>query len=577
MHKTELKRLMAYLGLSRAYLFFGVITALVSVALGQLSPLLIGQSLDALSRDNGRFIRLLTTLAYLFALNSAFAWVSNHCFNAVGYRAVEALRNACYEKFQTLPLSQIDSRPHGDLVSRFAQDAETLGEGIVQALPKLFTGIFTIVLVLAYMLSLNFGVALVIILMTPLSVLVARGITLKSKKLFREQADALGTLNAFLNERISNQTLISIFNAEEENRKSFQTANESYGKKAYIAQLYGSLVNPVARFVNHCVYIAAGVAGGIVCMHGGLSVGGVSAFLAYTNQYTKPFNEISAVITQIQSASAALKRIFAFLDLRDEAPDQPEACSLSTCLGQISFQDVYFSYFKGKEIIKGLSLKVEPGQKIAVVGPTGAGKTTFVNLLMRFYEIDSGFILLDGNDISFLNRSSLRNMFAMVLQDSWLFTGTIYDNIAFGKTGATEEEVILAAKEACAWPFISRLPMGFYTVVDEKSSLSQGEKQLISIARVLLANPPLLILDEATSSIDTRTEQSINLAFDRMMEGRSSIVIAHRLSTIRTADLILYLNDGKVAESGTHAQLLKQNGLYAAMYFSQFDREQADE
>ncbi|NLJ65561.1 MAG: ABC transporter ATP-binding protein [Christensenellaceae bacterium] len=574
--RRNLMRLMGFTKNAKLSLIVLVFSGIAGSVCSLLAPVFIGKAIDSLALYNVDFPRLyhfLKILAALYISSAFFEWLLMQSANNVGYRTAEALRQAGYEKLHMLPISDIDRSSRGDFTSRIIIDTQNVSQGLIQGLPKMVQGVSAIIGTMISMAIISLPVALTVALLTPLSVLVARKITLSSHEHYVMQAEAQGEFSGFITERISNRDIISAFYAHEGNIKSFDKYNETLTSKTYTAQLYGALVNPSTRFVNHIVYVSVGLVGSLLSLAGLISIGQVSSLLFYTNQYTKPFNEISGVIHQLQSAYAAVGRVFALLDRENEKADYENPPEYISAIGNVDFQDVQFSYEKSKPLIRDFSLCVKPGEKIAIVGETGAGKTTIVNLLMRFYDIDSGDIKIDGNSIYRIKRSQLREMFAMVLQDSWLFTGSVRENIAFGKPDATMEEIISAAKRAHAHGFISRLPNGYDTQISEEMGLSAGEMQLLCIARVLINNPPILILDEATSSVDTRTEMLVNRAFDDMMKGRTSFVIAHRLSTIRSADRILVMQDGAIAEQGNHDSLIKQKGIYFDMYNSQFLQE----
>ncbi len=574
--KVRLLRLLRLTKFAKLAFAAAALSAAGSSVLTLVSPLIVGGAVDCMagaSVDFSGLVHYVKLLFVLYIVNALLQWGLMQAANHIGYRTAETLRKAGYAKLHTLPVKAIDTRPAGDYMALMMHDAEAVSTGLIQGVPKLMTGAAAIVGTLICMLSISLWATLTVVLLTPLSYLVARRITLASHTLFIRQADTQGELTGFVSERTENHALISFFSAEESSLKAFEARNETLYRHSFKAQLYGALVNPVTRFVNHLVYVAVGLVGGLMAVRGALSIGQIAALLSYANQYTKPFNEISAVIHQLQAADAALQRLFKLLDTADETPDAEGALSPKTAVGDVRFQNISFRYQEDRPLIENFSLSVRPGQKMAIVGPTGAGKTTLVNLLMRFYDADLGDILIDGIPVRMMKRAALRGLFAMVLQDSWLFSGTVRENIAFGKPDATEEEVVSAAKRAHAHGFIMRLPNGYDTVIGEHSQLSGGQTQLISIARVLLCDPPLMILDEATSSVDTRTELYVNRAFDDMMRSRTAFVIAHRLSTIRSADLILVLRDGHIAETGTHETLLKQRGFYYEMYMSQFDEE----
>ncbi len=574
--RRQLVRLLGFTKNAKLSLVVLVISGIAGSVCSLLAPVFIGKAIDSLALFNVDFPQLFNNIKILTALyisSAFFEWLLMQSANNVGYRTAEALRQAGYEKLHTLPISSIDRGSRGDFTSRIIIDTQNVSQGLIQGLPKMVQGVSAIVGTMISMAIISLPVALTVALLTPLSVLVARKITLSSHEHYVMQAEAQGDFSGFITERISNRDIISAFYAHEGNIKSFNKYNETLTSKTYTAQLYGALVNPSTRFVNHIVYVSVGLVGSLLSLAGLISIGQVSSLLFYTNQYTKPFNEISGVIHQLQSAYAAVGRVFALLDRQNEKEDYESPPEYISSIGNVDFQNVQFSYEKSKPLIREFSLKVKPGEKIAIVGETGAGKTTIVNLLMRFYDIDSGDLKIDGNSIYRLKRSQLRSMFAMVLQDSWLFSGTVRDNIAFGKPDATMEEIISAAKRAHAHGFISRLPNGYDTLLSGEMGLSGGQMQLLCIARVLINNPPILILDEATSSVDTRTEMLVNRAFDDMMKGRTSFIIAHRLSTIRSADRILVMKDGSIAEQGNHDSLIKQKGIYYDMYNSQFIQE----
>ncbi len=566
-------RLAPYLRLSRLFLVGSVFSAILTVALSLIAPRLIGRGVDALIEGQVDFDLILSTCALLLAvyLTSALCqWVLSYCNNTVSYRTVKALREDAFRMVHAVPLKTIDGMPHGDIVARITADAEAVGDGLLQGLSQFITGAATIIGTLIFLLGINGWIALVVLLLTPLSILVARQITARSHHLFKAQSVAQGELSGFVSEMVGNQKLVAAFSHEDAAVQDFDQINQRLHKAGYRAQLYGALVNPVTRFVNNIVYVAVGVVGGLIALGGGLSVGAISACLSYASSYTKPFNEISGVMTQLQTAYASLARIFALLDAEKESVDRPSALTLYSAEGNICFNDVQFGYVPEKPLIEHMQLTVRSKQKIAIVGPTGAGKTTLVNLLMRFYDVNAGDITIDGVSIYAMSRDGLRSLFGMVLQESWLMQGTVHDNIAYGRPDASREAVTAAAKAAHAHGFIKRLPKGYDTIIGEHAGLSEGQKQLMCIARVMLADPPMLILDEATSAIDTRTEVRIAKAFDEMMVGRTSFIVAHRLSTIQSADVILVMRDGHIVEQGNHDALLRQNGFYAHLYNSQF-------
>lgn len=569
------KRILSFTKPYRGYLLGALLCAVATVCLTLLGPVLVGDAIDfiiAQGQVNFESVgKILLGLLLTIAGTALLQWLMTLCTNAVSYYTVRDLRQALFQKLNAVPLRYIDAHPHGDLISRVINDIDAVGDGLLQGITQLFSGLITIIGTLAFMLVINYKIAVVVVLVTPLSLFVAAFIARLSAKMFKEQQQTQGEIGSFIEEIIGGQKVVKAFSREEINQEIFDEINGRLyvcGKKAQFAS---SLANPSTRFVNGIVYAAVGVIGAISAVMGGLSVGQISVFLTYANQYTKPFNEVTGVITQLQTAMAGARRVFQVLDEPAERPDGPDAKTLTHCRGAVEIEHVDFSYTPQRRLIQDFNLKVKPGQRVAIVGPTGCGKTTLINLLMRFYDVDSGVIRIDGTDTQKITRRSLRSMYGMVLQESWLYSASIRDNIAYGREDATDEEIINAAKSAYAHGFITRLPNGYDTIVTEDgSNLSQGQRQLLCIARVMLCDPPMLILDEATSSIDTLTEQRVQKAFQKMMEGRTSFVVAHRLSTIKEADVILVMNDGNIIEQGTHEQLLKQNGFYAKLYNSQF-------
>lgn len=569
------KRILSFTKPYRGYLLGALLCAVATVCLTLLGPVLVGDAIDFIIAqgqvDFESVGKILLGLLLTIAGTALFQWLMTLCTNAVSYYTVRDLRQALFQKLNAVPLRYIDAHPHGDLISRVINDIDAVGDGLLQGITQLFSGLITIIGTLAFMLVINYKIAVVVVLVTPLSLFVAAFIARLSAKMFKEQQQTQGEIGSFIEEIIGGQKVVKAFSREEINQEIFDEINGRLyvcGKKAQFAS---SLANPSTRFVNGIVYAAVGVIGAISAVMGGLSVGQISVFLTYANQYTKPFNEVTGVVTQLQTAMAGARRVFQVLDEPAERPDDPDAKTLTYCRGSVEIEHVDFSYTPQRRLIQDFNLKVKPGQRVAIVGPTGCGKTTIINLLMRFYDVDSGIIRIDGTDTQKITRRSLRSMYGMVLQESWLYSASIRDNIAYGREDATDEEIINAAKSAYAHGFITRLPNGYDTIVTEDgSNLSQGQRQLLCIARVMLCDPPMLILDEATSSIDTLTEQRVQKAFQKMMEGRTSFVVAHRLSTIKEADVILVMNDGNIIEQGTHEQLLKQNGFYAKLYNSQF-------
>lgn len=575
MKGNTLSRMLKYIGRYRFFLLLSVICALLNGASSLLGPLLIGMSIDHMAGTGavefGRLIELLIILALVYAGSSLFGWLLAYLTNRIVYQTVKDMRGQLFQKLNTLPLKFYDATPTGDTISRFANDMDAISDGMQQGISTLLTGIVIILGSIGFMLYINPLMALVVLLSAPGSYFVARFITGRSQQMFREQAKSLGELNGYVEEIVGGQKVVKAFGYEERSFERFRSINDDLHRSGVKAQFYSSLTNPSTRLVNNITYTAIGIIGSVAAILGIITVGGISSFLIYSNLFARPFNEITGVLAQIQAAVASAQRIFHVLDLPPEKPDAEDALNMEHSMGNIAFKSVYFSYDAKRPLIENFNLEVRQGDRIAIVGRTGAGKTTLVNLLMRFYETDRGSISVDGANIKNITRDSLRRSFGMVLQDTWLFSGSIRDNIAYGRPGATDEEVVAAARAANAHSFIKRLPDGYDTLIaDTGENLSQGQKQLLTIARVMLVDPPMLILDEATSSIDTRTEIHIQKAFLKMVEGRTSFVIAHRLSTIREADLILVMENGNVAESGTHEQLLKNNGPYAALYNSQF-------
>ena len=578
MNKTNGTLLRRVLRLVRPYRFFiaaSLLGAAISVAAQLLVPILCGDAIDAMIGmgrvDFALVAKACLAIAVSTAITAVAQWVLAACNNRIAFRVSQDLRTAAMEKLQRLPLSYLDSHPSGDLVSRIIADVDTFSDGLLMGFTQFFSGVLTIAGTLILMAVIHLGVTAVVVVLTPLSLFAAGFITRRTYRYFKTQSAIRGEQTALVEEMIQGQRVVQAFGYEEKSQAAFDEVNERLKTASIQAVFFSSLTNPVTRFVNSVVYAAVGLTGALLAMGGGISVGQLSVFLSYANQYAKPFNEISGVVTELQNAMACIQRIFDLLDEPDQIPDAPDAIKLVSD-GQVAIRDVAFSYTPDRPLLQNLSLDVRPGQRIAIVGPTGCGKTTLINLLMRFYDVDSGSISVAGHDIRTVTRSSLRRNYGMVLQDTWLRAGTIRENIAYGRPEASDEEIVAAAKAAHAHSFIRRLPQGYDTVIAEDGgSLSQGQKQLLSIARVMLCLPPMLILDEATSSIDTRTEVKIQAAFARMMEGRTSFIVAHRLSTIREADVILVMRDGRIIEQGSHQSLLAQKGFYATLYYSQFD------
>ena len=571
-----LKRILTFTKPYWLYLAGAVVSALLSVSMVLYAPILIGKGIDQIvAPGKVAFDQLLPILGELIAvalLGALFQWLMTLCTNMVTYKTVRDLRVCVFNKLEEIPLSKIDSRSHGDIISRIINDIDSISDGLLQGFSQLFTGIITIVITLGYMLAINFQVGLVVVVITPLSLFVASFIAKHSFSMFRRQSAIKGQLSGCIEELVGNQKVVKAFCYEERAQKEFDRINHELYDAGVKAQFYSSLTNPCTRFVNSVVYAAVALVGALSCIGGGFTVGALSSFLTYANQYTKPFNEISGVVTELQTALASAKRVFAVMDEPAETPDDPDAAHPSHAEGRVEIDHVSFSYHKEHPLIQDFNLKVQPGQRIALVGPTGCGKTTMINLLMRFYDTDEGEIRVDGVSSQKIARDALRSLYGMVLQDTWMFKGSVRDNIAYGKPDATDEEVVAAAKAAFAHSFIMRLPQGYDTILSEDGgNISQGQKQLLCIARAMLTKPSILILDEATSSIDTRTEVKIQKAFAEMMKGHTSFVVAHRLSTIREADVILVMKDGHIVEQGNHDQLLAQGGFYAKLYNSQFE------
>lgn len=574
--KGTLKKILFYVGRYKIHLFFSIILAAVSVAMTLYMPVLAGKAIDlVIGKGRVDFEGMMPNLigiGILALLTAAEQWIMNTLNNRITFRVVRDIRNAAIEKIQILPLSYIDSKSSGDTVSRIISDADQFADGLLMGFTQLFTGVVTILGTLGFMISINFRISLVVVILTPLSLFVARFIAKRTHSMFTMQAKTRGEQTAYIEEMTGNKKIVDAFSRNEKTLEEFDEINERYQKYSLKAIFFSSLTNPSTRFVNSMVYAAVGLTGAIAAVGGSITVGGLSCFLSYANQYTKPFNEISGVIAELQNALACAERLFELVEQEPQKPNAPDAAVLENVDGRVEMKNVAFSYSKDKELIKNLNLSVESGNRIAIVGPTGCGKTTLVNLLMRFYDVDEGKISVDGTDINAATRESLRKSYGMVLQDTWLKEGTVKENIAMGKPDATDEEIVAAAKAAHAHSFIKRLPKGYDTVIsDEASGLSQGQKQLLCITRVMLCLPPMLILDEATSSIDTRTEIRIQKAFSAMMQGRTSFIVAHRLSTIKNADVILVMKDGNIIEQGSHDELMKKEGFYCELYNSRMD------
>lgn len=570
-----LKRILQFSKPYTGYLVGALISAVVSISLTMYAPILIGKGVDLIiGKGNVDFqglVPILTMLAGVVVCSAVFQWLMTICTNRITYQTVRDLRIAVFDRLEKVPLKMIDGHSHGDLISRLINDIDSISDGLLQGFSQLFTGIVTILATLVFMVSINLSIAAVVVIITPLSLFVATFVAKKSFRLFREQSAVRGELSGYVEEMVGSQKTIQAFGYENRAEQEFREINARLYTSGVKSQFYSSVTNPSTRFVNGIVSAAVGIFGALTVIRGGLSVGQLTSFLTYANQYTKPFNEISGVVTELQTAFASARRVFAILDEPVEPADAPNAIEQERCSGEVTIEQVSFSYHPERELIKDLNVHANPGERIAIVGPTGCGKTTMINLLMRFYDVDAGEIKVDGTPVKQMTRNSLRGLYGMVLQDTWMFEGSVRENIAYGKPDATEEEVIAAAKSAHAHGFIKRLPQGYDTVITENGgNLSQGQKQLLCIARVMLTKPPMLILDEATSSIDTRTEIRIQKAFQKMMEGRTSFIVAHRLSTIKEADHILVMKNGSIIEQGQHDDLIAKNGLYAKLYHSQF-------
>lgn len=568
------KRLLQYIKPFRKNLILAIVSAIIGVSLSLLVPVLIGCGVDFIVAPNhvdyNGILKIALLLAIAILLSALFQWSMSENSNRVSYRTVEMLRRDVIEKLNRVPLKMLDSTAHGDIVNTTVNDVDILATGLLQGFTQFFSGLITIIGTLIFMLTVNPLITLIVVFLTPLSFFVASFIAKRAHSHYRKQAKLRGALSGYATERIMGQKVTALFHDEENAQADFEETNRELQKAGVIAHFYSALTNPCTRFVNAVIYAAVAIFGAIAAVKGLLSVGQLTAFLAYASQYTKPFNEISGVIAELQNALASADRIFKLLDEAEE-PSDKALPTLTACRGDVDFENVYFAYNKQKPLIQGFSLKAESGQNIAIVGPTGCGKTTLINLLMRFYDVNRGEIRLDGSNIQSVTRQSLRAQYGMVLQDTWLFSGTIRENIAYGRPDADESEIIEAAKQAHAHSFIKRLEHGYDTQITENGdNLSAGQKQLLCIARVMLTRPPVLILDEATSSIDTRTELQIQHAFAKLMDGRTSFIVAHRLSTIRNADIILVMRDGDIVEKGTHSELLAANGFYKELYNSQF-------
>lgn len=574
-NKETMKRVLKYIRKYTPALVLSLLLAGLTVLLTLYIPILTGNAVDLIigkgQVDMAGIFAIMKKIAIAMIITAVGQWIMNTCNNYITYHVIRDIRTDAFAKLEILPLKYLDAHAYGDIVSRVIADVDTFADGLLMGFTQLFTGALTILCTLGFMLVTNVPITLVVVCITPVSFLVAKFIATKTYSMFKEQSETRGEQTSLIEEMIDNQKIVNTFSRGEAVKSKFGEINGRLQKCSLKAIFFSSITNPATRFVNSLVYAGVGVFGALVAIKGGISVGRLSCFLSYANQYTKPFNEISGVVTELQNAFVCAGRIFELIDEEPQVPDAADARVLEEAQGNVDLKDVYFQYVPEKKLIQNFNLQVKPGQRVAIVGPTGCGKTTVINLLMRFYDVNSGSIKVDGTDIRDITRGSLRTNYGMVLQETWLRSGTIRDNICMGKPDATEEEIIRAAKASHAHGFVKRLPKGYDTVITEDGgSLSQGQKQLLCITRVMLCLPPMLILDEATSSIDTRTEIKIQNAFATMMEGRTSFIVAHRLSTIQSADVILVMKDGNIIEQGNHETLLAQGGFYANLYNSQF-------
>lgn len=578
--KGTLRKVLKYVQRHGFFMVLSILFAAITVALTLYTPILIGDAIDLIVGkglvDFAGIAAILIKTGIIIGITALIQWLMNTINNRITYHVVRDIRNEAFRKIEILPLSYIDAHPYGDIVNRVIADADQFADGLLMGFTQLFTGIVTILGTLFFLFSISWKIAIVVVIVTPLSLFIARFIANRTYRMFRVQSETRGQQTAFIDEMIGNQKVVQAFSHEGEALEEFDRINDRLADCSLRATFYSSLTNPCTRFVNSVVYAGVALAGALICIATAgavnpFTIGQLSACLSYANQYTKPFNEISGVVTELQNALACASRLFELIEEEPQIPEPADAMELADVKGSVELNDVSFSYVPDRKLIEGLNLSVKPGQRIAIVGPTGCGKTTIINLLMRFYDVNSGSITVEGTDIRNATRNSLRSSYGMVLQETWLRSGTIRDNIVMGKPDATDEEIIAAAKASHAHSFIKRLPQGYDTVITEDGgSLSQGQKQLLCITRVMLCLPPMLILDEATSSIDTRTEIKIQDSFAKMMNGRTSFIVAHRLSTIREADVILVMKDGHIIEQGNHEELLAKNGFYANLYNSQF-------
>lgn len=576
-NKGTLKKVFSYIGKYKYFLILSMFFAAVTVGLTLYAPILVGKAIDCIiGKGNVDFVNMksiLIKVAVIVVSTALIQWLMNVCNNKITYNVSRDLRKKAFEKIEILPFSYIDTHSKGDIVSRVITDVDQLSDGLLMGFTQFFTGVITIIGTLAFMLSVNVFITIVVVVVTPLSFFIARFIAKKTFNMFSLQSKTRGEQTSFIDEMISNQKVAEAYSMNEENKARFDKINDDLAKYSLKATFFSSITNPATRFVNSIVYAAVALFGAIMAVKGNITVGILSCFLSYANQYTKPFNEISSVVTELQNAIACAARVFELIEETPELPDKADATELENVKGSVEINNLYFSYNPDRELLKDVNINVEPGKTVAIVGPTGCGKTTLINLLMRFYDPNNGVISVDEVNTQDVTRQSLRQNFGMVLQDTWLKSGTIADNIRLGKTDATDDEIIEAAKKAHAHSFIKRLPDGYKTKIGEDGgSLSQGQKQLLCITRLMLCPPPMLILDEATSSIDTRTEIKIQKAFNTLMKNRTTFIVAHRLSTIQNADLILVMNNGNIIEQGTHVSLYAQKGFYYNLYNSQFSK-----
>lgn len=576
MKKSTLRKTLKYIGNYKYLMLFSIILAVISVLFNLYIPVIIGYAIDCIKGFNNvdfhSMFGYLIKAGVIAIITAIITWIMNVINNRVTYHVVRDVRNDAFKKIQILPFSYLDSHSNGDILSRVVADADQFADGLLMGFTQLFTGIVTIVGTFVFMIMINYKIALLVVLFTPLSLLVANFISKRTYHMFKKQSETRAVQTSFIDEIIGNQKVVHAFVHEKEAIERFDKINDDLEKYSLRATFFSSITNPSTRFVNNLIYAGVGLSGAFIVLAGKLTVGSLSCLLSYANQFAKPFNEISGVITELQNAFACADRLFELIEEQPQIPDKKDAIAIDRADGNIKLDNVCFSYTPDKKLIQNFNLSVSPGQRVAIVGPTGCGKTTLINLLMRFYDVTSGSIKVEGTDIRDITRKSLRETYGMVLQDTWLKSGTVKDNIIMGKPDATDEEIINAAKESHAHSFIKRLPNAYDTQIGEEGgNLSQGQKQLLCITRIMLALPPMLILDEATSSIDTRTELKVQDAFARLMKGRTSFIVAHRLSTIKDADIILVMKNGNIVEQGTHKELLDKNGFYSVLYNSQFE------